>query len=555
MAHKVLAILRASTLKQEIESQKMALGAYLVSKGFKMDEIRFEAYKGASAWKINKTYLNMVEEIKHILSTTNIKAVGLWHLNRLGRREEKLNDFKYWFRDNHIQVYLNNPSMELLDENGELKRDSSMVWSMFATMVEEDTKEMLDKIKRGKNYSKMQGYYGGGNCVPLGYTVKDKKIVVDEEGAKIVRKIFNLYAEGLGVDYIYEYLLSIDIDINKNSLHKLLRREKYKEIIPEELFNKVQDIKNSKVQGDKVKVKTYCLAGAAKIVCPECGRHYTNMKNFWQCIGHSSVYSKTDKFCNNSITISEKYIDWICRQLTSYYAAEDIIKDNDERRNQINEQLKEIPLQIETQKKILKGVQKRIERTAESYIDGLINKEKRDERNKKILKEKNKAETELIRLYTLKRDLEDELNSQPKIPEHLGLEGYLANGFEVKKKLFEQENKYLYPLVAKYIDHIEISKFRDYKWLKVFMYDGKIQEFAFKGHGVGFKFYSYLGTIYNPKEDRPVPMNPDDFSESDLLRLNHKDGIYDEIELEFTKILNQIQLQKESDYYNIKKQS
>lgn len=92
---KVLCIVRSSTVAQEIETQKKELIEFARTKGFNDDDMVFIEAQGASARSLNKKYIKMLEDIKStILNNTEIKAVALWALNRLGRVESKLHEMK-----------------------------------------------------------------------------------------------------------------------------------------------------------------------------------------------------------------------------------------------------------------------------------------------------------------------------------------------------------------------------------------------------------------------------------------------------------------------------
>ena len=57
MEKKILCIIRASTEKQETESQKKELVAYCITKGYAVEEMAFIEVAGASAVKLNKKYI------------------------------------------------------------------------------------------------------------------------------------------------------------------------------------------------------------------------------------------------------------------------------------------------------------------------------------------------------------------------------------------------------------------------------------------------------------------------------------------------------------------
>ena len=77
----------------------------------------------------------------------------------------------------------------------------------FAQFEREVTSERIrDKIAA----SKRKGLWVGGK-VPLGYAVKDKQIVVEEEGAALVRSIFQLYLELGSLNLLMKELRKRDV--------------------------------------------------------------------------------------------------------------------------------------------------------------------------------------------------------------------------------------------------------------------------------------------------------------------------------------------------------
>lgn len=82
---------------------------------------------GASAVKLNKKYIQMLEDIKATI--LSIPTVALWHL---GRVESKLHEMKEWFLQHKIQVYCKNPDFTLLDDTGKESAAGSLAFSMFA---------------------------------------------------------------------------------------------------------------------------------------------------------------------------------------------------------------------------------------------------------------------------------------------------------------------------------------------------------------------------------------------------------------------------------------
>lgn len=164
--------------------------------------------------------------------------------------------------------------------------------SLLEGMAEYYSEELSQKIKRGMRESAYKCHSTGGN-IALGYYIApDKTFAVDEQQAPIVRKIFSMYDSGDTVTEICKYLNALGIKtsrgvpFNKNSLHTILKNEKYigvykckgirtedgvPTIIDREQFDRVQAriAANRKAPArEKAKVD-YLLSG--KLYCGHCG--------------------------------------------------------------------------------------------------------------------------------------------------------------------------------------------------------------------------------------------------------------------------------------------
>ena len=129
----ILCVIRTSTEEQETASQKKDMLEFCISRGFKEEDIEWIEVAGASARKQNEKYVQMIALIKStILNNPDIKNCALWHLNRLGRVDSILVEMKNWFIENHIQVYVKNPSLTLLNSDGSVNSGTEIAWGLFA---------------------------------------------------------------------------------------------------------------------------------------------------------------------------------------------------------------------------------------------------------------------------------------------------------------------------------------------------------------------------------------------------------------------------------------
>lgn len=116
---------------------------------------------------------------------------------------------------------------------GDLKKPSvfleESVWAVFNQLHVLQTTE---KVNAAKQRKARLGEHNGG-VPPLGYKVADKRLVIDEREAVVVRRIFGEYASGRSYKTIIDGLNRDGLTTKRgkpfgsNSLHDLLHNEKY----------------------------------------------------------------------------------------------------------------------------------------------------------------------------------------------------------------------------------------------------------------------------------------------------------------------------------------
>lgn len=119
--------------------------------------------------------------------------------------------------------------------------------------------ELSQKVRRGMNETRLKGNYTGGHIL-YGYKKQDKKLVIDEERAEVVRFIFEQYSIGV---YVKNILLELDRrgvtykgkPFVRSTVYNILKNEKYAgiyhfngqvienmfpQIVPTDIFEKVR---------------------------------------------------------------------------------------------------------------------------------------------------------------------------------------------------------------------------------------------------------------------------------------------------------------------------
>ncbi len=215
-------------------------------------------------------------------------AVVVYKLDRFARNRYDSATYKARLKKNGVRVI---SATENISDNPE----GVILEAVLEGMAEFYSKELSQKITRGMYESAHKCHSIGGH-IPLGYRIENKKLVIDEAAAIIVREAFDLYANGATIAEICEkfnnkgYKTVKGVDFNKNSFKSMFKNEryigiyKYKDIrieggipaiIDKETFEMVQkrlSINARAPARGKAKVD-YLLA--QKIFCGHCGAAMT----------------------------------------------------------------------------------------------------------------------------------------------------------------------------------------------------------------------------------------------------------------------------------------
>ncbi|GAU78068.1 hypothetical protein F3D3_2697 [Fusibacter sp. 3D3] len=246
-----------------------------------------------------------------------------------------------------------------------IKQDKEFEITLRSMLAQNESRNISENIQWGfqRKFEKGDIFKKYKNF--MGYSCVDGEIVVVPEQAEVVRKIFELYLQGLTLGQIKMYLESMDIKTvtgkdtwDTTTIQKMLKNEKYKgdtllqktfiedfmtgkkvkntgqrtqyfvseshpAIVSAEVFDRVQEemAKRSRVihheegtvsSSDSKYNGKYLLGNL--LVCGDCGASYRRRtergKVVWRC---ATRIEKGKELCANSPTISE---EWIKEQLT-----------------------------------------------------------------------------------------------------------------------------------------------------------------------------------------------------------------------------------------------
>ena len=258
--NKCILLSRVSTHSQDLKQQTDELIKAAHDDGYTDDNIIIIEDK-ESATKLSEEERNGLNELKkHINTDSSICCVYVYEVSRIARKEKILHSIRDYLVDHKVQLIVLKPYMVLLDEEYKITQSSRIIFAMYCALSESEIYMKNQRVMRGKISKAQKGNCFLGGPVLFGYKVEHKKIILDEQKANVVRKMFEMYAKGESLSAIASELCLTGELENRNwkrvytHIHKLLKRHEYygghgitkytnyPPIIDKMLFDKVQQL-------------------------------------------------------------------------------------------------------------------------------------------------------------------------------------------------------------------------------------------------------------------------------------------------------------------------
>ncbi len=400
MEKKVIGLIRVSTTTQELESQKNDLLKYILSKGYTEEQVIWLEFKGASAIKINESYIKMVKELQTTILDYGVKTVFLYHLNRLGRIYTYLGYFYDFFVKNEIQVYIKTGDFTLLNDDGTPNPMSKIMWGILSATIVADTDERKLKTKRGIKYKIENNLYNGKS--KFGYSVDliTKHFIINPEEAEIVRYIFKSYLEDKSSSSIAKDVAEQGYKFNYYKILNILKDECYcgrryfEPIISETLFDEVKEKLKIKNESIKKTSKNYLLS-LKLLRCPKCGHHYYHHHSRYVCD------------CNGVPSIDVEFLDALSLYVAAPQEARFLLKFRQEGLDEYKAQVEVIKRKIGTLEKEIEAYSDRRMKIIDLFIENEITKTQKDTKLSKLEETFKSQKKKLTELKEQKQRLED----------------------------------------------------------------------------------------------------------------------------------------------------
>ena len=267
-----------------------------------------------------------------------------YKFDRFSRNKYETAMHKKTLKDNGVKVI---SAMEYIPDSPE----AIILESMLEGYAEYYSAELSQKIRRGNNESRRKGNLTGGH-IPYGYINVNKKAVIHEDRAEIVRFIYEQYAKDVYVKDIIATLTEKGVLYNgkpflRNTVYQILKNEHYSgiyhyngepfdniypQIVDTELFNKVRSKVMANKFGKKSETMTYLLRG--KVICGYCGKSIIGengtarngeRKYYYKCRGRKSGLGCTKQVIRKDV-LEKIVLDRITQELSSPKRIDEMVK-------------------------------------------------------------------------------------------------------------------------------------------------------------------------------------------------------------------------------------
>jgi site-specific DNA recombinase len=231
-------------------------------------------------------------------------------------------------KDKNIAVFFEKENINTMDSKGEV------LLTIMASLAQQESQSLSQNVKLGIQYRYQQGEVQVNHKRFLGYTKdENKQLVIDPEGAEVVKRIYREYLEGASLLQIARgleadgiYTAAGKAKWRPETLKKILQNEKYigdallqktytvdflskrrvknngivpqyyvenshEPIIPRELFMQVQEemVRRANLRGGNGKKRVYSskYALSSIVCCAQCGDIFRRVH--WNNRGYKSI--------------------------------------------------------------------------------------------------------------------------------------------------------------------------------------------------------------------------------------------------------------------------
>lgn len=304
---KVAIYLRVSTEIQDYERQRHEIENYCSIHKHIIVHVFEEKVSGAVDTRIE--FMKLKE-----LTKKDVDAIIVWEFSRLGRKISTVINTVEEFASKGINIITLKENFVALDDNGKMTTNATIMMALYSTMAVIERDNIRERSKSGKIDRLQNGMIEYTDKAPYGYRLVNKKLVIFEEEASVVRAIYDEYNKGLSqteLASIHEMHQSHIARILSNPVYcgkpfsKMINKEfKAPQIVSVEDYTKARE-KCAQRMIKRARKRYVNCSLRCKIYCEHCNHVLSKKGESWGC--HCAKSSIQEKFINkaNEMVIEE----------------------------------------------------------------------------------------------------------------------------------------------------------------------------------------------------------------------------------------------------------
>lgn len=256
--------LRASTneQKQDVEHQKRSIEKYAKANNLKVDKW-YSEYISAFSTSIDDR--EQINEIKKLAEENKVENLLVFESSRLARNMEDGLNVLDFFSMHNVRVFSVKDGKCINKE--QIDKLFNAIQMYFNEQASRDTSA---RVKSAKRLAKEQGLWLGGK-IPYGFTVHNKKLIVDESLTEVVKTLYRTYMNNgcrSAIDYLSQYTDRYNVN---QTLLQYMSNPIMIQIVGEDVYDEFMSAKSSRNNEGAVKTNRTNIKLEGLLFHDECG--------------------------------------------------------------------------------------------------------------------------------------------------------------------------------------------------------------------------------------------------------------------------------------------
>ena len=499
---KAIIFARVSTESQNYDEQVSRMMAVAMADGYRPDNLITIAVKESAIKKSEEEREGLQLLKEAITNDPDINAIYVFEISRLGRRMDVICSVLEWLTNEHIQLVCDTPNVRLFDRNGNVDFAGQLLIYICGVMAAQEMKIKKERFANGKARAKSEGRWTGGS-VMFGFKIENKREVIDEVAAEVVRTAYQMYANDENRtaqtnEDIANYLRANNVCVRSDKFFsasrvaKFIGQTKYRgTIVSAELWDKANSIRESNYRGSKERKQSF---GERLIKCNDCGRNYRRVGEQYVCAGHKPEYKDSDMYCDNNATLNRKFVDCSLVETVAVWWLDEQTKDNSKRADDLKRTIEILASRIDANTEKLSKVEEKKKRIGKNYANMIIDDKEFDSQIAKINVEEKQLKSDVANMIARKAEYEQQLSNS----NHINTPWSVA-----WKSFFGMTHAEMYQTIHNLVERVDVEVKDDEKYWTIRRKDSnETQTYMSCGKGAGVKLYGYVnGKAHNLTKD------------------------------------------------------